>query len=189
MPSYPNQRRIRVHRERANTNFLGIKNENWQAAARDLRPHALLLYLYFASNADGYSFDLSPAAINAAVGMPRSTYSDQFQVLLNKGYLVQTGNATYDFYEIPRPRATDQSLSTARPSADCYKSYTITDRNKTDDGKSSTAQNREINNSPNGDIYKPKGSSEQTVVIKVPTVKTKYRPPYQPKGEGENFVF
>lgn len=25
----PNQRTIAVHRERATTNFLGIKNENW----------------------------------------------------------------------------------------------------------------------------------------------------------------
>jgi len=37
----PNQRTIVVHRERVTTDFLGIKNENWQAAARDLGAHAL----------------------------------------------------------------------------------------------------------------------------------------------------
>ena len=56
MPSitYPNQRLIKIHRESAKTDFLGIKNENWKSAARDLSPHALLLYLYLASNADNY---------------------------------------------------------------------------------------------------------------------------------------
>ena len=49
----PNQRIIAIHRERAASDFLGIKNDNWQAAARDLGAHALMLYLYFASNANG----------------------------------------------------------------------------------------------------------------------------------------
>ena len=44
--TYPNQRLIKIHRESAKTDFLGIKNENWQAASRDLGAHALQLYLY-----------------------------------------------------------------------------------------------------------------------------------------------
>lgn len=44
----PNQRIIAIHRERA---------------ARDLGAHALMLYLYFASNANGFTLALSPAAI------------------------------------------------------------------------------------------------------------------------------
>ena len=74
----PNQRVVTIHREKARSDFLGIKNENWQSAARDLGAHALLLYLYLASNADGYDLALSPAAIRQAVGMARSTYHDQF---------------------------------------------------------------------------------------------------------------
>ena len=50
--TFPNQRMVRVHRERAASDFLGIKNENWQAASRDLGAHALQLYLYLASNAN-----------------------------------------------------------------------------------------------------------------------------------------
>jgi len=41
----PNQRLIAIHRERAASDFLGIKNSHWQAAARDLGAHALMLYL------------------------------------------------------------------------------------------------------------------------------------------------
>ncbi len=34
--SYPNQRMVRVHREKITNDFLGIKNENWQNAIKDL---------------------------------------------------------------------------------------------------------------------------------------------------------
>ena len=102
----PNQRLVAIHRERASSDFLGIKNSHWQAAARDLGAHALMLYLYFASNANGFMLALSPAAIRQAVGMPQSTYRDQFVRLVDKGYLVQRGDSnTYDFYETPQ-RAT-----------------------------------------------------------------------------------
>ena len=102
----PNQRLVAIHRERASSDFLGIKNSHWQAAARDLGAHALMLYLYFASNTNGFTLALSPAAIRQAVRMPQSTYRDQFVRLVDKGYLVQRGDSnTYDFYETPQ-RAT-----------------------------------------------------------------------------------
>ena len=74
--TYPNQKTVKIHREAIKVDFLGIKNENWQAAARDLRAHALLLYLYLAANADNFTLALSPAAIQEAIGMARSTYND-----------------------------------------------------------------------------------------------------------------
>lgn len=115
--TYPNQRLVAIHRERAACDFLGIKNSNWQAAARDLGAQALMLYLYFASNANGFMLALSPAAIRQAVGMPASTYRDQFIKLLDKGYLVQRGESkTYDFYETPQ-RATH---TTPNNTADGY---------------------------------------------------------------------
>ena len=99
----PNQRTICVHREKASADFLGIKNRNWMAASRDLGAHALMLYLYLASNANGYTLALSPAAIRQAIAMPSSTYRDQFLKLVDKGYLVQRGEGnTYDFYEVPQ---------------------------------------------------------------------------------------
>lgn len=100
--TYPNQRLVRVHRERAAKDFLGIKNENWMAASRTLGATALRLYLYLAANADNYTLALSPAAITRDIGMARSTYTDQFKVLVNMGYLVPAGGNTYDFYEVPQ---------------------------------------------------------------------------------------
>ncbi len=80
-----------------------------------MSPHALLLYLYLASNADNYTFALSPAAITAEVGMPRSTYHDQFNILVNKGYLVNTHGNTYDFYERPQTRPVTHNLEERSP--------------------------------------------------------------------------
>lgn len=110
----PNQRLVAIHRERAASDFLGIKNSSWQAAARDLGAQALMLYLYFASNANGFMLALSPAAIERTVGMPPSTYRDQFRKLINRGYLVQRGDSnTYDFYETPQRATHTEKDSTA----------------------------------------------------------------------------
>ena len=93
---------IHVNREKLTKGFLGINNESWMAASRDLGPHALRLYLYFASNCNGYLVALSPAHIQQAIGMPRSTYHDQFKKLVERGYLVQSNGNTFQFYECPQ---------------------------------------------------------------------------------------
>ena len=72
----PNQKTIRVHRERPQRDFLGILNRNWKAASRDLGAQAFLLYIYLASNADGYELALSPSAVRDDTGMPESTCRD-----------------------------------------------------------------------------------------------------------------
>lgn len=137
----PNQRLVAIHRERAASDFLGIKNSSWQAAARDLGAHALMLYLYFASNANGFMLALSPAAIRQAVGMPQSTYRDQFIKLIDKGYLVQRGNSnTYDFYEIPQ-RVT---RPTAETTIDGY-DFTTDTMNETQTANNNAAEDIEIN--------------------------------------------
>ena len=100
--TFPNQRMVRVHREPVKSDFLGIKNENWQAASRDLGAHALQLYLYLASNANNYTVALSPAAVRQSIGMARSTYHDQFHKLVDKGYLVQSNGNTFEFHEVPQ---------------------------------------------------------------------------------------
>ena len=139
--TYPNQRNIKINRERATADFLGIKNTNWQAAARDLGAHALMLYLYLASNADGFMLALSPAAIRQAVGMPPSTYRDQFVKLIDKGYLIQRGESnTFDFYETPQ-RVTH---TTVNNTVDGY-DFTADDYIAPQAVKNKAAEDREIN--------------------------------------------
>ena len=116
--TFPHQRMVRVHRERVTSDFLGIKNKHWQAAARDLGAHALMLYLYLASNADGFKLALSPVAIRQAIGMPASTYRDQFVKLIDKGYLVQRGDSNiFDFYETSQRDTHSQKCDTSDGSA------------------------------------------------------------------------
>ena len=139
--TFPNQRIISIHRERATSDFLGIKNSHWQAAARDLGAHALMLYLYLASNADNFTLTLSPAAIRQAIGMPASTYRDQFVKLVDRGYLVQRGEGSiYDFYEVPK-RGTCAEDGVQRGT------FPFTDgvQTKTAPVAGRTAQSREIN--------------------------------------------
>ncbi len=98
----PNQRTIQIHRKQLEGSFLGINNDSWMAASRDLGATGLRLYLYLASNRDGYKFALSPEDIRLETGMPRSTYHDWFKILQEKGYLVHAHGNTFDFYEVPR---------------------------------------------------------------------------------------
>ena len=194
--TYPNQRIVRIHRESVKSDFLGIKNENWQAAARDLGAHGLRLYLYLAANANNYALALSPAAARAAVGIPRSTYFDQFAVMVDKGYLVPGAGNTYDFYEVPQPATRTQKEMTADGLE--FEESLGGGAQVGSDGHTVLPENIEINNitdTPNNEginnyihegacvIQEPK---VKEIVIKRPVAEGKNRP--QPK-EKEGFVF
>lgn len=195
--TYPNQRMIRIHREVAKTDFLGIKNENWQAASRDLGAHALQLYLYLASNANNYTTALSPVAVRQAIGMARSTYHDQFHKLVDKGYLVPGTGNSFDFYEVPQAAAQAGSLSSA--GVQDFENHPGHGQAASPDGQSVLPENIEINNTDiptnevinnsnpeNIEIYIPK---VKEVVIKRPVAEGRERPkPVQEQAKQE-FVF
>lgn len=190
--TFPNQRMVKVHRETLVGDFLGIKNENWQAASRDLGAHALRLYLYLAANADNYEFALSPADIRQRIGMPTSTYRDQFLILVDKGYLVQSGSNKFDFYEIPQTRrAPIQNENCASLGID-FENATSDGFSQTPTAQDTTGKDREINNKDiekNTFINNETLYPERVVYIKSPTAEGKKIPPEQqevPKGE---FIF
>ena len=145
--SFPNQRLVRVHRERASSDFLGIKNTNWQAASRDLGAHALQLYLYLASNADNYTLALSPAAVRQSIGMARSTYHDQFHKLVDRGYLVPSTGNTFEFYEVPQA-ATQTQKEVSADGLD-FEECPSRDEQGGSVGLSVLPENTEINNMTN----------------------------------------
>lgn len=155
--TYPHQRTVKIHREKATTDFLGIKNENWKAASRDLGAHALRLYLYLAANADGFNLALSQRAAEYDIGIPRSTYYDQFRVLENKGYLKHIRGNTYEFFEKPQPRD--------RTSSNKFSDgidFTTDVQSKPPVENSILSQDREINNNyPTTNII----NSEETPIV------------------------
>lgn len=197
--TFPNQRMVKVHRERATANFLGIKNENWQAASRDLGAHGLQLYLYLASNADNYTLALSPAAVRQAIGLKRSTYHDKFHELEEKGYLVNTHGNTFEFYEVPQAAAQIKKSVTidGLDFEECPSSDTPICSN----GQGMLSDNIEINNRDSmtdSSINKDNESARQMeqfipkvkeVVIKRPKAEGKNRPVCNPKPKEEEFVF
>lgn len=179
--TYPNQRMVCVHREPAKADFLGIKNANWQAAARDLRPFAFLLYLYLASNANNYTLALSPVAVQEAIGMARNTYRDQLKVLISKGYLVQRDGNTFDFYEVPQPRAVTQQKNTmseavlnfdecTAPGSEEKQAVQVIPQDGIEINNNENQPNTGINNNSPNSIYVPK---VKEIVIPRPTVKVK----------------
>ena len=180
--TFPHQKSVCIHIEVARTDFLGIKNENWQAAARDLRPHALVLYLYLASNADNYTLALSPAAVREAVGMARSTYNDQVQILIDKGYLVLSHGNTYDFYEVPQVRSI-RSMNNTRLDNDFENDEPRAVNGVTDAVKLCPAEDREINNSENS-INNENTNIDFPSRIEAPKVKEIVIP--SPQAEGRN---
>ena len=200
MPSitYPNQRMVCVHRERASSDFLGIKNENWQAAARDLGAHSLMLYLYLASNANNYTVALSPVAVRQAVGMARSTYHDQFHRLVDKGYLVPAAGNTYNFYERPQPAAHTMSLSSV--GAQEQSTNPNSDGNIEQPDSVVLQENIEINNSTtmkkntvinNSNLNKAEAAIPKVkeIIISVPRAEGKARPQPREEIKKASFVF
>ena len=183
MPNtYPHQRMVKIHREPFKSDFLGIKNENWQAAARDLRPHALVLYLYLASNANNYTLALSPAAVHEAIGMPRSTYNDQIQNLISKGYLVLSHGNTYDFYEVPQPRGA-RNLNNTSLDYNFEDEQPTAVNDMTEVAKNTPREDIEINNS-DFLINNENTNIENPSQIVVPKVKEIVIP--KPSAEGKN---
>ena len=140
----PHQRVIHIHRERVSSDFLGIKNENWKAASRMLGAHALLLYMYLAANADHFELALSPAAIEAEIGMPRSTYKDQFRKLINYGYLVPRSGNRFDFYETPQDATRINQTNTA--DGYDFENYTAIAHEQTNVAHEKPSEDIEINN-------------------------------------------
>ena len=190
--TYPNQRMVQVHREKPTTDFLGIKNENWQAASRDLGAHALNLYLYFAANADNYTFALSPADIRQTIGMPTSTYRDQFLKLVDKGYLVQSGSNKYEFYEIPQPRNAPMQNENCAPLGIDFEDTAVGGFSQAQTAQDIMAEVIEINNK---DIEKNIAINNETlypqkiIYITPPIAEGKKRPNEKPKESREEFAF
>lgn len=109
MYTVSNQNLIKIHREKPHSDFLQIKNSNWQRMIKETQDYyAFVLYLYFCANADNYTFALSPAAITEAIGLPRSTYYKKIELLKEKGYIIEDNNLLH-FYEVSQKKKNDCS--------------------------------------------------------------------------------
>ena len=101
--TYANQKSVCIHKPAVRSNFLQIANSDWMEANKTLTPYGLQLYLYLASNADGFNLELSPQHAENAAGIRRTTFYEYLRKLEVNGYLVWQCSNHYDFYITPRP--------------------------------------------------------------------------------------
>lgn len=97
MYTVPNQKVIHITKEKYKENFLQIGIDEWQTACKELAPAAFKLYLYLASNANGFDLALSAAAVQNAIGLKKTAYYDSFKELENKGYITLKQGNIYTF--------------------------------------------------------------------------------------------
>ena len=132
--------------------------------------------------------------------MARSTYHDQFARLIDKGYLVETGGSTYDFYEVPQTRpgtplkkavSADGLNSEECPSAvtDSESAvHSIPGEDIEINNTTITTDNNGINNRYGLEITKEVKIPEvKEIHIKLPTAEPKKT--LLPKPEKKEFVF
>ena len=113
MATAPNQRKVVVHREKCERDFLQIKKENWFAANKDLEPYGLQVYLYLAGNRDGFTLELSQEAAEREAGIKKTSFHKYVNLMIEKGYLVprKENSNVYDFYEVPKRKEDKEAVS------------------------------------------------------------------------------
>lgn len=110
--SVPNQNIIIIHKEYPEKDFLQVKNKSWKNVLKGTKEDyaALALYLYLASNMNNYRLELSPQAIQNAIGMPRSTYYKKLKILKDNGYIIERQGNLLEFYETPQKQSVKSGL-------------------------------------------------------------------------------
>lgn len=94
--SYSNQKILRIVKPKYEREFLQVGITEWQNAYKVLTPSAFAIYLYLASNADGFCLELSQKAIENSLGIKKTAYFEAVKQLESKGYIQPiSGNMFY----------------------------------------------------------------------------------------------
>lgn len=111
MISYPNQKLYIVNKKIEEGDvFIMLKWEEYCAAARELSPSALNLYMYLAKNKDGYEFFFSSKDYCQIFNVVDKTYRNARNELINKGYLKEEEKNKVQFSSSAAFKETKESL-------------------------------------------------------------------------------
>lgn len=99
--SFPNQKKVVIHKTACHSDFLQINNYDWHLACRALSPAAFKLYLYLSANKDGFPLWLSREAAFNAIGICKTAYYNAIKELEKYGYLIARTSGIYEFSTIP----------------------------------------------------------------------------------------
>lgn len=108
MGYYANQKTLTINKPSLTKDDIKvlIKRETLEAAARNLTGNEFKLYMYLASNADGYELDFAPKFFKRDYGVGEDTARKCMKNLEEKGYLVVKDGfeCLFDFYLEPQKK-------------------------------------------------------------------------------------
>lgn len=163
MTTYPNQKVIVIQKKKYQNNFLQIGNEEWVEASNTLKASSFRIYLYLASNCDGFEMGLSQKAIEEKLNIKKTAYYDSVKELEEKGYITLMCGNRYLFHTTPfRKNGKILSEDSENPEIEMidFSGKTDTHSGKTDTGVRKNG--REIDNIDNIDFFIDKGSTPLT---------------------------
>lgn len=103
MRTVPNQKVVTVHKEPCNRNnlYCTINLDALRAASTALTAGGFALWLFYASNQDGYTFATGNTLARNTMGIKKDAYDRATGELMRLGYLVPTGGNGFSFNEKP----------------------------------------------------------------------------------------
>lgn len=108
MAYYANQKTVKINKPEPERNKARviIDREQLEAAAKELTGNEFKLYMFFASDNDGFKRDFSPAHFADVYGVSADTTRKLFKQLEEKGFLQQDENKKnlYQFYLLPQKK-------------------------------------------------------------------------------------
>ena len=106
--SNPNQRNITINRKDALSSgrqYLAINCDTLAEASRNISGEvAFKLYLYLASNKNGYELSFSPQHFSNIYGCSIDASRRAFVKLVEANYIINKGNNSFEFFETPQER-------------------------------------------------------------------------------------
>lgn len=109
--SYANQKRYHIEKKIEKEDvFIMLSWKDYTAAAKELSPAAMKLFMYLAKNQDGYTFWFSSKDYCQTFDLADSTFRKAKKELLDKGYLKEKDNNQVYFNTKPTFRDTIENL-------------------------------------------------------------------------------
>lgn len=168
--SVENQRFVKVNKTQLGNSFLGINNNAWKSASKDLGGTGLILYLYFASNMNGYKFAFSPADVIKETGIGKTSVYKYFDIMLKKGYLIPCNGNTYIFNEVPVADTAERTENLNTQNELNFEDSSFDKNGSSENSSESSLSNREIYNKYDIDNIIDKEESSPLVIKHAPFV-------------------
>ena len=104
----PNQSNVIINRKDALSSgrqYLAINCDTLAEASRNISGEvAFKLYLYLASNKNGYELSFSPQHFSNIYGCSIDASRRAFAKLVEANYIINNGNNSFEFFETPQER-------------------------------------------------------------------------------------